>query len=131
MLRLGIRQCGANSCQAGSQNIPRWETSRRCPVGYLIYNLNNFLCPRPIRRIVDAELRVARASMKEKLGWLVRLEARPFTSNTHYFSSYREKFLVKYRNQRPVRPFSAPLFDRMRPYRLYHPSSHSNLALKI
>ncbi|KAG8885743.1 hypothetical protein FRB98_001655 [Tulasnella sp. 332] len=35
-----------------------------------------------------------------RLKWLIKLEHRPYTQNHHYLSSYRDKYLSKYRGER-------------------------------
>ncbi len=35
-----------------------------------------------------------------RIDWLVKLEARPYTLNTHYLSDYTEKFLAYYKRER-------------------------------
>ena len=35
-----------------------------------------------------------------RIDWLVKLEARPYTLNTHYLSDYTEKFLAYYKGAR-------------------------------
>lgn len=35
-----------------------------------------------------------------RIKWLMRLERRPYTQNHHYLTSYRDKFLSKYRGER-------------------------------
>jgi hypothetical protein len=37
---------------------------------------------------------------KEKINWLMDLENRPYTINTHYYSDYKDKFLSFYRGCR-------------------------------
>lgn len=37
-----------------------------------------------------------------RIEWLISLEDPPFTLNDHYFSSYREKYLAKYKGERQV-----------------------------
>lgn len=59
---------------------------------------------RSFRDIIEDDMLVAQDLVQQRLVWLVSLETHPFTSNTHYFSSYRVKFLTKYRGDRTVRP---------------------------
>jgi len=37
---------------------------------------------------------------KERISWLINVEKRPYTLNTHYYSDYRTKFLSFYRGCR-------------------------------
>lgn len=37
---------------------------------------------------------------KERISWLLAVEKRPYTLNTHYYSDYKEKFLSFYRGAR-------------------------------
>ncbi|KAF9258360.1 hypothetical protein L218DRAFT_964522 [Marasmius fiardii PR-910] len=55
---------------------------------------------RRISNIVQEHLRKRYEDTKERLQWLVKLETRPFTSNTHYFSDYRDRFLQFYKTAR-------------------------------
>jgi hypothetical protein len=39
---------------------------------------------------------------KERISWLMNVEKRPYTLNTHYYSDYRDKFLSLYRGCREM-----------------------------
>ena len=39
---------------------------------------------------------------EERISWLLALEDRPFTMNSHYLSDYRSKFLAHYRGAREL-----------------------------
>ncbi|KAL0573674.1 hypothetical protein V5O48_008286, partial [Marasmius crinis-equi] len=55
---------------------------------------------RHISNIVQDHLRQKYEQTKERLDWLVQLERRPSTSNTHYFANYRDKFFGFYKGLR-------------------------------
>ncbi|KAG7091489.1 hypothetical protein E1B28_010520 [Marasmius oreades] len=55
---------------------------------------------RRISNIVQEHMRKRYEETKDRLQWLVKLEARPSTSNTHYFTDYRDKFLDFYHGLR-------------------------------
>ncbi|KAJ3486023.1 hypothetical protein NLI96_g4541 [Meripilus lineatus] len=59
-----------------------------------------------VSSIVEAEIERAREKAKERIKWMLALEYPPFTLNDHYFSSYREKYLTKYRKARRPELFS-------------------------
>ncbi|KAJ7280259.1 hypothetical protein C8J57DRAFT_1220751 [Mycena rebaudengoi] len=40
--------------------------------------------------------------LQSRIKWLLELESPPFTLNTHYFTSYRKKYLEKCRPERPL-----------------------------
>ncbi|EEB89482.1 hypothetical protein MPER_12412 [Moniliophthora perniciosa FA553] len=52
------------------------------------------------RLVVHDHLRKRRDDADNHISWLVNLEGRPYTSNTHYFCDYRDKFLGHYKGQR-------------------------------
>ncbi|KAG6826305.1 hypothetical protein H0H93_016635, partial [Arthromyces matolae] len=37
---------------------------------------------------------------EERINWLLKLESRPFSLNTHYLTDYKDKFLAHYRSAR-------------------------------
>ena len=39
---------------------------------------------------------------KERIAWLMDVEKRPYTLNTHYYSDYKDKFLSYYRGCRKM-----------------------------
>ncbi|KAG6857931.1 hypothetical protein C0991_004261, partial [Blastosporella zonata] len=39
-------------------------------------------------------------SAEERVNWLLKVEGRPFSLNTHYLADYKEKFLAHYRSAR-------------------------------
>jgi hypothetical protein len=39
---------------------------------------------------------------QERISWLMNVEKRPYTLNTHYYSDYRDKFLTFYRGCREM-----------------------------
>jgi len=49
-----------------------------------------------IQKLVEAK----EVQVCSRLKWLVGLEQRPFTQNYHYLSSYRDKYLSRYRGER-------------------------------
>lgn len=59
---------------------------------------------------------------KEQLNWLLEIESRPFTLNTHYYANYKEKFLAFYRGSRK-HGSNGDLIDNLRSY---NPNNESN-----
>ena len=57
------------------------------------------------RVVVDNEVERLTAATVERMNWLIDLEDPPFTTNDHYFTSSREKYLGIYKSQRPVSTF--------------------------
>lgn len=56
-----------------------------------------------ILTIVEDQIECSRKRTLEKIQWMLELESPPFTLNDHYFSSYREKYLAKFKAARSVR----------------------------
>lgn len=54
------------------------------------------------RMIVLDHLEAAAAQTKSKIEWLLKLEKEPATFNTHYYSSYKDKFLAHYKAGRDL-----------------------------
>ena len=50
--------------------------------------------------IINDHLEEASKRAKERIEWLLNVEGNPTTLNTHYFSSYKDKFLTYYRDAR-------------------------------
>ncbi|KAI3605474.1 hypothetical protein WG66_005886 [Moniliophthora roreri] len=55
---------------------------------------------RQVKLVVQDHLRKRREDADNHISWLVNLEGRPYTSNTHYLCDYRDKFLGHYKGQR-------------------------------
>ncbi|KAJ3563691.1 hypothetical protein NP233_g8780 [Leucocoprinus birnbaumii] len=53
-----------------------------------------------IRILMQDHLKSCLAKAEEKVHWLVDIEDKAFSLNTHYFSDYRSKFLAYYRGAR-------------------------------
>lgn len=53
-----------------------------------------------VRTIVEEQIERSRAKTLDRIQWMLELENPPFTNNDHYFSSYRDKYLVKYKKAR-------------------------------
>lgn len=45
------------------------------------------------RNVVEALLEKLEAVTIERIKWFMQLEQTPYTLNTHYFESYREKYI--------------------------------------
>lgn len=70
-----------------------------------------------INAIIEEQVERCRNSTIEKMQWLLELENPPFTNNAHYFSSYREKYLARYKEVRKVRLAVAPALNpRLHPF---------------
>lgn len=52
---------------------------------------------------VEGLLERQRKNTCDRIKWILDLENPPFTNNSHYFTSYRETYLNKYREARQVR----------------------------
>ncbi|KAG6883701.1 hypothetical protein C0993_004521 [Termitomyces sp. T159_Od127] len=50
-----------------------------------------------VKVILQDHLNKCMERAEERIDWLMKLEDRPFSLNTHYFSDYKEKFLTHYR----------------------------------
>ena len=59
--------------------------------------------PDHVNAIVEELVQQCRTVTSERIAWMLDLESPPFTVNDHYFSSYREKYLTKYKEARQVR----------------------------
>jgi hypothetical protein len=53
--------------------------------------------------VVEELLECRRRDTLSRINWMLELENPPFTNNSHYFASYREKYLNKYKEARQVR----------------------------
>ncbi|KAF9507704.1 hypothetical protein BS47DRAFT_1488702 [Hydnum rufescens UP504] len=55
-----------------------------------------------VKTIFQDQVQLCKQHVKGQLAWLIKLEmSPPFTQNEHYFASYRDKYLTKYKSQRP------------------------------
>lgn len=59
---------------------------------------------------------------EERINWLVELENRPFSLNTHYLADYKDKFLAYYRGARE----KDRNVDLMRAIETYTPPANSS-----
>lgn len=59
---------------------------------------------------------------KEKIAWLIDLEKRAFTLNTHYFRDYRDKFLAFYRGCREREGEDGQIVYNLQSYQSHHGS---------
>ena len=55
------------------------------------------LMPLPGRAVVTDHVKKCGESALSRIDWLLDLERRPRTLNTHYYQDYRDKFLAYYR----------------------------------
>ncbi|KAF5374644.1 hypothetical protein D9615_008939 [Tricholomella constricta] len=53
-----------------------------------------------IKVLLQDHLNKCMERTNERIAWLMKLESRPFSLNTHYFTDYKEKFLTHYRSAR-------------------------------
>ena len=69
-------------------------------------HFGNFNTPLPthVAAIVEELVQRCYDATRERIQWMLGLEHPPFTVNDHYFASYRDKYLAKYREARRVRP---------------------------
>ena len=56
--------------------------------------------------MVESQVECCRVTTVERVQWMLALESPPFTLNDHYFSSYREKYLTRYKDARKVSPIT-------------------------
>ena len=59
---------------------------------------------------------------KEKINWLMDVENRPYTINTHYYSDYKDKFLSFYRGCRQ-KGDNSQLMKNLQEYKPHIPNS--------
>ena len=52
------------------------------------------------RGVVQQHISQCLAHAQDRISWLIALEDRPFTLNTHYLSDYRTKFFAHYKGSR-------------------------------
>jgi hypothetical protein len=57
-------------------------------------------CLLPHRHITREHLKKCLSATESQIDWLLRLESRPFTLNSHYLSDYKDKFLSHYKGLR-------------------------------
>ncbi|KAL0955559.1 hypothetical protein HGRIS_001798 [Hohenbuehelia grisea] len=69
-----------------------------------------------VRVIVQDHLQQCRVATEAKIDWLLRLEDRPFTLNTHYLAAYKDKFLSYYKAARQ-RENNATLEETIRQFK--------------
>ncbi|TCD67241.1 hypothetical protein EIP91_000370 [Steccherinum ochraceum] len=50
-----------------------------------------------IQAIVESQVEKSRSQTQDRVEWMLDLEDPPFTLNDHYFSTYRDRYLAKYR----------------------------------
>lgn len=55
-----------------------------------------------VLNIVEDQIERARIRTLERIQWTLDLENPPFTLNDHYYSSYRDKYLSRYKGARSV-----------------------------
>ncbi|KAG6897505.1 hypothetical protein C0992_000935 [Termitomyces sp. T32_za158] len=53
-----------------------------------------------VKVILQDHLNKCMQNAEERIDWLMKIEQRPFSLNTHYFTDYKEKFLTHYRTAR-------------------------------
>lgn len=53
-----------------------------------------------VRSLVEEQVEKAKLKTVERIHWMLELEYPPFTLNDHYFASYRDKYLARYRSAR-------------------------------
>ncbi|KDR69881.1 hypothetical protein GALMADRAFT_128490 [Galerina marginata CBS 339.88] len=53
-----------------------------------------------VKTILHQHIENCRAKAEQSISWLLKLEERPFSMNTHYLSDYQTKFLSHYRGER-------------------------------
>jgi hypothetical protein len=61
---------------------------------------------------------------KERIGWLMNVEKRPYTLNTHYYSDYKDKFLSFYRGCREMGN-NGQIMKNLQSYKPIVPNSYS------
>jgi len=70
------------------------------------------------RIVVKEHLEHCQDRARERINWLMDLERRAFTLNTHYYSDYKDKFLSYYRGCRE-KDADSTLMARLQEYKEY------------
>jgi len=68
-----------------------------------------------VQLIIQDHIKKRVQSTEAYIDWLVRLEDRPFTLNTHYLADYRDKFMSYYKGAR-VKDENSQLMDAIQNY---------------
>ena len=76
------------------------------------------------RVVISEHLKRCGDQTKAQLNWLLEIESRPFTLNTHYYSDYKDKFLAFYRGSRE----SGSSGDLIRNLQSYDPTTQQDRA---
>ena len=58
------------------------------------------------RGIVQQHITQCLGHAEERISWLIALEDRPYSLNTHYYADYRSKFLAHYKGSRESDEYS-------------------------
>ncbi|KII95434.1 hypothetical protein PLICRDRAFT_25913 [Plicaturopsis crispa FD-325 SS-3] len=74
--------------------------------------------------VVSDHLKTCGDNATRKIEWLLQLEQRPFTLNTHYYSDYKDKFMSYYKGARELGENSSLLTN----LQSYKPHTHPQLA---
>jgi hypothetical protein len=65
--------------------------------------------------VVSEHLKKCADQTRDKIKWLIGIEKRAFTLNTHYYSDYKDKFLSYYRSCREKEE-NGPLVQKLQRY---------------
>lgn len=65
--------------------------------------------------IMQEQIKLCEDETRHNLAWLLRLESKPFTLNTHYLADYHDKFLGYYRGCRQLQT-SGSFIENVRGY---------------
>ncbi|KAF8311941.1 hypothetical protein DL93DRAFT_2060395, partial [Clavulina sp. PMI_390] len=84
---------------------------------------------RAVKASAHDEIENIAKSVKEHLQWLIAMERVPYTQNLHYFSSYRDKYLARFRGQRRVSASFEPL--RQWYWTIDYPLSHPGYTIAL
>lgn len=66
----------------------------------LTYDVSFIEVTRAHRVVLAEHMKTCADRTKAQLDWLLQIESRPYTLNTHYFADYKAKFLAFYRGSR-------------------------------
>ncbi|KAF9047682.1 P-loop containing nucleoside triphosphate hydrolase protein [Panaeolus papilionaceus] len=83
-----------------------------------------------VRAIIRAHLKRCLETCERQVMWLLRLEARPFSLNTHYLEDYRAKFIAHYRSARDKYDQS-DLISKIQQYKPGDTRSSMNSSAKV
>lgn len=89
-----------NYCQSCFEAVHTTAIDELKKTAYRHFSRFNTALPDHINTIIENLVEYAREKTLERMDWMMELENPPFTINDHYFSTYREKYLARYKEAR-------------------------------